>query len=432
MKKLIILINFLVLFLLLKCEQNIYENNAIIEWGLNNSLYLSSYIELSKLGKNKIKFIAKIDIPKNKNLLTIPYNLMFNVNKVIELINSKTLTKQFKEFQKLNLTSKSSLSYSRKEEAFLSYILYLINHKPKKYKKTKFFEFYEKYLEILRKYRPKSPLFYEPKQIQYLAGSLLDKTLDEIRKIYQDEIDLYINNEYYKKVFDYDEYAHYRLGINKYGLNISNHWTVVPFLNYFDDDYLSYNSNYTINKNGDVGIYTKKDIKKGEEIILYSPKRTNIQTLIMEGKTNEKLVDYFTEYPISAFSPGIYLQYGLEDKDYFRNYYVNILDNDFDSQLLKIYKEHADVLQGDGSDSWAYDLLDLNLNFYKEHFEGITLDRIYEIYYDTDDRINIERIIRGERKIVQTIYDKAYKIIDVFLEKEEKRRRRKRAMNNDL
>ena len=88
------------------------------------------------------------------------------------------------------------------------------------------------------------------------------------------------------------------------------------------------------------------------------------------------------------------------------------------------------MLQGDGSDTWGYDVLDINLNFYKEHFEGITLDKIYDIYYDSDDRINIERIIRGERNIVQKIYDKANKIIDVHLENLEKKKKKEKAANN--
>ena len=409
-----ILINFIFSFLFLNCEEIIYDNETFLEWGLRNNLKLSSYIEAKAYGKNKIKFIAKTDIPAKTDLLTIPYNIMFNLNKVMELINSKTLNKQYNDFLKINLTLSEKHKF-RKEESFLSYIFYLINHRPKKYQKTKFYEVYKKYFELLKKYYPKSPLFYQPNQVQYLAGTNLDRSIDAIKKIYQDEVDIFINKDYYKKIIDYDEYAHYRLAIYKYGLNISNHITLIPFLNYINDDYSKYNSNYTIEENGDIKIYSIENIQKRDEIILLSEKKTNIERLIMEGKTNEKLVDYFTEYPITAFSPGLYYQYGINDKSYFENYYVNILDEDFDKQFLKIYKEHTDILMGDGSDSWAYDILEINLNSYKEHFEGITLDKIYDIYFDSDDRVNIQRIIRGERKFVNTIYDKANKIIDFFL-----------------
>ena len=425
MNNLRIFIYFYTSFFLVFCEDYVYNIDTFLEWGLKNNLKLSSLIETSKLVKNKIKFIAKIDIDKDKELMKIPFTLMLNLSKTLELINLKDLNKQFKEFHRLNITYKPDKIDFRKEESFLSYILYLVNHKPKKYKKTKFFEIYEKYLETLKKYYPKSPLFFPPRQIEYLAGSFLDKSIDDIKKIYQDEINIYSNKTYFKKELDFDEYVHYRLAINKYGLNISNHWTLVPFLNYFEDNYNQYNANYTIEKDG-IKIFSNKEIKKGEEIILASPKKTNIISYIMEGKTNEKLVDYFTEYSISAFSPGLYYQYGINDKKYFTDYYVNIMEKDFDLQLTKIYKDNAEMLNGDGSDVWAYDITEMNINVYKEHFESITLDKIYDIYYDTDDRINIERIIRGERKIIIEADDKINKILDKLIEEENKMKRKKR------
>ena len=128
----------------------------------------------------------------------------------------------------------------------------------------------------------------------------------------------------------------------------------------------------------------------------------------------------------------MYYQYGINDKSYYDKYIVNILEEDIYSKLLNIYKNHSNLLQGDGSDTWAYDILEMNLNFYKEHFEGITMNKIYEIYIDSDDRINIERIIRGERKIIETIYDKANKIIDKYLENLEKQESKKNKKDSDL
>ena len=164
MVKTLIIINLIISFLLLNCEEVIYDNETFLEWGLRNNLKLSSYIEAKPYGKNKIKFIAKTDIPAKEDLLTIPYNIMFNLNKAMELINSKTLNKQYNDFLKLNLSLPEKHKF-RKEESFLSYIFYLINHRPKKYQKTKFYEIYKKYFELIKKYYPKSPLFYQPAQV---------------------------------------------------------------------------------------------------------------------------------------------------------------------------------------------------------------------------------------------------------------------------
>ena len=326
MDKIIFTFSFILSFLLYNCEQILFSNETLLEWGLKNNLKLSPFIETVKLPKNKIKFIAKTDIPNNSELLVIPNTLMFNLSKTLDLINSKTLHKQNSEFQKIYLNFQKENDNLRKEESFLSYILYLVKHKPKKYQKTKFLEFYQKYLEILQKYYPKSPLFYQPEQVQYLAGTFLDRQIDDIKRIYQDEVEVFVSKSFNKKILDFDEYARYRLAIHKYGLNISNHWTLVPFYNYLEDDSTAYNANFTIEQNGDVRIYSLDRIKKGDEIILFSEKITNAKKLIMEGKTSEKLVDYFPEYSVSAFGPGVYYHFGVGDKSYFDSYYVNILE----------------------------------------------------------------------------------------------------------
>ena len=393
-----------------------FNKASFIEWGIKNNLNISPYIELSSSSeKSKIRFIAKEDIPRKEELLTIPNSLMFNITKILDLINSKSLNKQYKEFSKLNLTYKNKSDF-RKEGAFISYIFYLIQHKSKKYKKTKFYELYENYLNILKTYTFKSPIFYDQDQVEYLAGTHLSNVYDDMKKIYQTEIDIFSNETYYKKELDFDEYVRNRLIVYNKGVNISNKWHLVPFLNFFEYEYTKNNANYTVEKNGDIKIYSKKKIKKGDEIILKSKKMSNINRLLLEGKTTEKLVNYFDEYLISAFSPGLYYSYGINDVDYFKNYFVNLMDEDFDSKANNIYFETAEMLHGDGSDNWAYDVQENNLHFYKEHFEKITKSQIYDIFYDKDDRINIERIYRGEKKVIDDAYDKVINIIDQFTE----------------
>ena len=404
----------------ISCIEPPKESDTFLNWGLKNNLNISSFIELSSTSeKSKIRFIAKEDIPRKQELLTIPNSLMFNVSKLLNLLNSKTLNKQYKDFSKLNLTNEPNYDF-RKEESFISYIFYLIEHKPKKYKKTKFYEIYQNYLNILKTYSFKSPIFYDQDQVEYLAGTHLSNEYDVMKRVYQKEIDIFNNDTYYKKELDFDEYAHNRLIIYNKGLNISNTWCLIPFLNFFEYEYSSNNAKYVIEKNGDLKIISRKKIKKGDEIVLKAKKMSNIRRLLLEGKTCEKLLDYFEEYLISAFSPGLYYSYGINEIDYFKNYNVNLKDEDFDSKANNIYFENAEMLGGDGSDNWAYGVLENNLHFYKEHFEKITIDKIYEIFYDKDDRMNIERIYRGEKKVIDEAYDKVNKIIDQFMEIQDK------------
>ena len=54
------------LFFIINCQQSSNISNSYLNWGLKNNLSLSPYIE-TIVEKNKIKFIAKTDIPKKKN-----------------------------------------------------------------------------------------------------------------------------------------------------------------------------------------------------------------------------------------------------------------------------------------------------------------------------------------------------------------------------
>ena len=55
-------------------------------------------------------------------------------------------------------------------------------------------------------------------------------------------------------------------------------------------------------------------------------------------------MDYFDEYLISAFSPGLYYSYGIKEIEYFRDYFINLKDEDFDSKANNIYFEKAEML----------------------------------------------------------------------------------------
>ena len=173
-------IKFLITFILLilcNGQENFTYNDEFINWGKKNKLKISHYIEVASIEKDKSRFIAKTNIPKKKILLTIPNSIMFNITKALKLINSKSLSKQYEEFSKLNLTYEPNPYDLRKEESFLSYIFYLIEHKSKKYKKSKFYEIYQQYFKSLKHNTIKSALFF-------------DQDKHKLRKIVIHDVDL--------------------------------------------------------------------------------------------------------------------------------------------------------------------------------------------------------------------------------------------------
>ena len=199
---------------------------------------------------------------------------------------------------------------------------------------------------------------------------------------------------------------------------------MVPFLKYFDTDYIKYNANYTIEKNGSITIFSTKKIKKNEEIIISSKKMPNERSLLFEGKTYEELIDYYDEYLISAFSPSLYYKFDIQDNDLEYKYIINLAEEDFDEYAINFYKDNTEVFKFDKdfkgsknfeSDGWAYEILLNNIKAYKQYITDFKLDKIYEYFDDIKIRIDIERIIKGETKFIKKAYSDAMKKAGKFL-----------------
>ena len=354
---------------------------------------------------------------------------MFTVDKALKLIASKKLRKQFHQ---LRTEEFIYIEYEdeeyRKEEAFLAYILYLMEYRPKKYNKTLFYEEYKYYLESLKIEPYPKPLFFDNEGCEKLYMTYTNTLYKSIKKNYDEEVFIFKGEEYNKKDIDYDDYLPHRINVHNKGLNIFKHKHMVPFFNYFDTDYINYNANYTIEEDGSVRIYAKKNIHKYEEIILMSPKMTNARYYLFKGKTYEKLTNYFDEYLIPAFGVSLYYRFNIQDQDLEDDHLINLMEEDFDENAIEIYREYSHILKDDRNKNgttygWLYEVLMNNIKSIKEYLKDYNLDRIYEYFDDIDSRKNIARMIKGEYKVLENAYaytrKKASKYIDINDIKEE-------------
>ena len=397
-------------------------NTNLLDWGKKNNFTLSSLIEISQ--DKDPKFIAKKEIKKNETILIIPNNLMFTVDKALNLIGSKKLRKQYhqlrtEEFLYIEFEDEEY----RKEEAFLSYIFYLMEHRPKKYQKSKFYEEYKYYLEAL-KIRPRvKPLFLDNDGCEKIYMTYLNTLYKSLKRDYEEEIFIFKGETYNKKDIDYEDYLPHRINVHNKGIKILNHKTMVPFLNYFESDYINDNANYIIEEDGSIRIYSKRNIQKFEEIIIKSPKMTNARYLLFRGKTYEKLVNYYDEYLIPAFGISLYYRFNIQDKELEHLHFINLLDKDFDEYAIEIYKDHLNILKDErerndtSGNGYPYEILMNNLKSFKEYIKNYNLDRIYEYFQDAEIRNHIARIIKGESRILEKAYSfvrkKASKYFDV-------------------
>lgn len=403
-----------------------FTDSKFIEWGLKKNLTLSSFIGLSS-DKKVPKFIANEDIEKNQTLLNIPYDLMFNLDKALNLTKSKSLKRQYNELKDILLESdtfEDNKDQIKREECFISYILYLIDYEPKKYQKTKFYEVYKYFIESLKIYQNKKPLFFDYEGLEKLYLTYISTLYKTTKDEYEEEIITLKGDSFYKQDIEFDDYLPYRINIHNEGIIIFDHKTMVPFLKYFDTDYIKYNVNYTIEKNGSITIFSTKKIKKNEEIIISSKKMPNERSLLFEGKTYEELIDYYDEYLISAFSPSLYYKFDIQDNDLEYKYIINLAEEDFDEYAINFYKDNTEVFKFDKdfkesknfeSDGWAYEILLNNIKAYKQYITDFKLDKIYEYFDDIKIRIDIERIIKGETKFIKKAYSDAMKKAGKFL-----------------
>ena len=421
MEKNLILFFLIINSIICNSIENNYNDKSFLDWGIKNNIEYLPVIEISSENGQK-KFIAKEDIDPNNVILKIPYDLTFNIEKALDLINIKELKLQYDQFKKLDIPTYIPHHINlQKEEIFLSYILYIIQHELGNYNSTKFYEKYNLYLSSLDYYRPKSPLFYAPDQIEYLQGTYLAKFHDRIKKLFQEEIKVFKNESYYNKEIDFKEYAYNRLAIENKGLEILGHISMIPFLNYFDRDYMKNNAEFNVLRNGDVKIVTKVKIKKGETIIVNSPKRTNVERMIFEGELNNYSAGYKENYLMPVFSPGLFYKYDIDDINLFSGYSINLVDLDFEKRAIELYKKYIKINNADEGDIWAYKILLENINYYQDYIEKYLKKRLDKIFEDDYDRKTVEKALNGEIKILKKASNLAFNNMEHYKNKEKKK-----------
>ena len=232
MKKIIILIYFLInsLGICKKVEKEIIYNK-FLEWGINNNLILSSTIQASF--DKTLKFTSKSSIKANEILLTIPYDIMFNIEKALDLLESTTLKKQYQDYKNIGFEVnkiKEKTINIRKEESFFSYIFYFINNIHKKFKKSKFIKIYKCLLEWLKIPLKPKPFLLEDEEEQLKLYITYTFTLNKLLKNeFKEEAFIFKGNSYNNDEIEFEDYLFYRLFISNKAIQIFDHITIVPF-----------------------------------------------------------------------------------------------------------------------------------------------------------------------------------------------------------
>ena len=299
----------------------------------------------------------------------------------------------------------------KKDEAFLAYIFYQIHDGKKKILKSKFYKKYKHYINSFQINSEYEPLFFDDVGVNKLYLSYINTLYSMNKRNFEQETYIFKGYSYYKRDIDYDEYLPIRIAVINNGLTISEQKYLIPVLNMINTDYIKYNSNFTLESDGSIRIYSTREIQAQEEIIFFSKEMSNARRLLFEGRTYPELNYYFDEYLIPAFGISLYVKFNLDDPDLEFTNYINLLEDGYEEDAINIYKDHLDILKRDdpvedkSGKGWPFEILLNNLKAFKEYIISFGKDKIYEYFDDKDVRINVERVILGDKKILEKAYE---------------------------
>ncbi len=403
-----------------------YELSDYIKWGKYNNISIYPSLNFTKEEKN-LKILYKLftneTIPKNTTLMKFPPTIILNITKILDLINLPELKKQYEEFMENEIYEDDYTPELKKDEAFLTYIFYQIHEGRKKMTKSLFYKKYKHFINTLKISGDFNPLFFEDVTLNKLYLSYINTLYTKNKRNFEHETYIFKSDSYYKRDIDYDEYLPIRIAIINSGLIINEQKMLIPLLNLIRTDYIKYNCNFTLEEDGSIRIYSTKEIKAKEEIIFFSKEMSNAQRLLFEGRTYPELNYYYDEYLIPAFGISLYVKFNIQDTDLEFNNYINLLEEGYQEDAIYIYKEHLDILKREDTPvdetgkGWPYEILLNNLKAFKEYIVNFGKDKLYEYVEDKEDRINIERVILGDKKILVKAYEetelKASEYIDL-------------------
>ena len=412
-----------ILFLIIVIFNFINSKNNydyLLEWGKNNSLFISDKLEMKYSSENNKTYYAKDDIPEKTLIMNIPFKIMLNIDNALELLNNKKLKKLYSEYQKEKFEISIGFLPASLDQSFLSYLIYLVNHRQKHYKKTKFYQYFHYLIDTFETDLDSFPIFYNKNQLDLLKGSLslMESTL--MKELFKEEVHKLEYNHNQKSI-DLDEYLRFRTLTVTKSLNISNITSIIPFIDMFDNDPIDFNVNFKLNEtNNNLYVFTTKKVKRGSILYLRSGYFSNIKRFILYGDTFEKMKDYIESFQIPMISPMMHNSISDKDKGFDLDDTIDLVKKKFYKDALKTYKKISKLKKEDGSDLSAYNLFLKNLEYVRGYYEPITSSHIYNQFVNLKDIENVKRVLYLEKKVLDEKIEVLRKFINKLTKSKEK------------
>ena len=414
--------NFLILILLTlynltQCKKTKYD--YLLEWGKNNSVYISDKIGINYTNENLKNFYVKEKINPGDILISIPKKLLLSINSALNLSSSK-MQKQFEKYkkQKFNpvLNNRSDLFNQRIEHSFLAYLMTIANQN--KSKKNKLYQFYKYFFETCETNLDQYPLYYSTDQIRPFLFSLFGNEIIQTRNVFEEEYNT-LQSQISKKEFDLDEYIKYRLFTYNKLVNITGNSFIVPFVDIIDNNPVSFNLkvNYTF-ENQSLSVPAVKEIKEGEKLVLAVVEMTNMASFIIYGKTYEENKNYLESFKMAKISP-LFLKENNLNPMMANTELIDLMNPKYYEEVIPQYMELSKMIKGDGSAVSALKLYINNVETLRKQYNKVTMSVLMQNFMDLKSVENIKSILETEKNFLDKKIRDLKKVLS-YVDKEEK------------
>ena len=396
--KIIIIALVLVIIIsdILTQKKNDYD--LLLEWGKNNSVFISDKIAMNYTNENIKNYYVKKKIKKDETIMSIPRKILLNIDSALKLSGQK-IKNQFKIYKKEDFRNKQKdgineiLPY-RIDQSFLAYLMTIANKN--KSPKSKFYQFYKYFFNTFETDVEKYPIFYNSDQIRLLMFSLFGNELMETKEMFDEEYDI-LQRKIYKKNLDQDEYYKHRIfSFNKL-VNISGVSSLVPFLDMIETHPINYNLqvNYT-ESNDSLAIVAIKDITVKDKLFISVVQMQNSNSLITYGKVYNENKHYVESFKIAKVFTNFLREKKL-DPFLASTEIVDLTEKNYYKQILPIYTDLSIHLKEDGSKTSALRLFLENMQSIRKTYDTITPSVLYKNFFQTKYVLNVKSVLDTEK-----------------------------------
>ena len=343
-------------------KKNDYE--LLLDWGQNNSVYISHKIDMNYTNENDKNYYVKEEIKKDEIIMSIPKNVLLNINSAINILGTK-LKKQFEIFKNKQLGDKTKLNEEKLHQinqSFLAYLMTIANKNKSKKNKNKLYQYYKYYFNTFETKLEKYPLFFSTEQMRLIGFSLFGKELISTRQLFQEEYE-FIQREIHKKALDEEEYIKYRIFTYSKLVKITQGSYIIPFVDMLETNPIHFNLKIS-EINNTISLRANKDINPGDKLILSVVEMTNSGYFITFGKVFEENKNFVENFGIAKINQNFLAEKKL-DPLMATGELIDLNEKNYYEKVIPEYIEISKALKEDGSKASALRLF-LENKIYKK------------------------------------------------------------------